>query len=306
MSGTVLIADDSAVVRAVIRRQLEADGHTVLEAGDGQEALRVCADSTPDVILLDVEMPILDGHGTLARLKADPATQNIPVVFLTGRVETADVVAGLQLGAHDYLRKPFEANELAARVGAALRASALQQELQQRMQQLEEASRTDMLTGVDNRRQIDEHLRVATSAARRYGRTIGILMIDVDHFKTINDDHGHAAGDAVLQELARRLRGGLRGEDAVGRWGGEEFIVILRETLAEGSTVVAERLRGAISATPFELEDGTRIPVTVSIGHVTGRDDGQELLRRADQAMYVAKAGGRDRVVEAAALDVEI
>jgi diguanylate cyclase (GGDEF)-like protein len=299
VNGTILVADDSMVVRAVLRRQLETDGHTVIEAVNGEDAIDACREHHPDVILLDVEMPVLDGHATLARLKADPQLKDIPVVFLTGRVDTADVVNGLRLGAHDYLRKPFEANELMARVSAALRTKWLQDELRTRNAELDRVSRIDMLTNIYNRRHLDEHLRSVISAARRHDRTVGVLIVDIDHFKEVNDEHGHLAGDAVLREVAGRLQQAMRTEDALGRWGGEEFLAVLTETLPEGVRVMAERLRQVIAAAPFTLDDGSRIRVTVSVGHTNGTEDAEVLVHRADDALYVAKAEGRNRVAAA-------
>lgn len=299
MNGTILVADDSMVVRAVLRRQLETDGHTVVEAVNGEEAIDACREYHPDVILLDVEMPVLDGHATLARLKADPQLKDIPVVFLTGRVDTADVVNGLRLGAHDYLRKPFEANELMARVSAALRTKWLQDELRARNAELDRVSRIDMLTNIYNRRHLDEHLRAVISAARRHDRTVGVLIVDIDHFKNVNDEHGHLAGDAVLREVAARLQQAMRTEDALGRWGGEEFLAVLTDTPPEGVRVMAERLRQVVAAAPFTLDDGSQIRVTVSVGHTNGREDAEVLVHRADDALYVAKAEGRNRVAAA-------
>ena len=299
MNGTILVADDSMVVRAVLRRQLETDGHTVVEAVNGAEAIDACREYHPDVILLDVEMPVLDGHATLERLKADPQLKDIPVVFLTGRVDTADVVNGLRLGAHDYLRKPFEANELMARVSAALRTKWLQDELRTRNAELDRVSRIDMLTNIYNRRHLDEHLRSVISAARRHDRTIGVLLVDIDHFKDVNDEHGHLAGDAVLREVAARLQAAMRTEDALGRWGGEEFLAVLTDTPPEGVRTMAERLRQVIAAAPFTLDDGSQIRVTVSVGHTNGTDDAEVLVHRADDALYVAKAEGRNRIAAA-------
>jgi two-component system cell cycle response regulator len=296
MSGTILVADDSMVVRAVLRRQLEADGHIVVEALDGEEAIRICREVRPDVVLLDIEMPVLDGHATLQRLQADPDLRDIPVVFLTGRVDIADVVRGLRLGAHDYLRKPFEGSELMARVSAALRTKALQDELRTRNAELDRVSRIDMLTGLNNRRHLDEHLRRAISAARRHHRTVAVILADVDHFKLVNDDYGHLAGDTVLREVAARLLGSVRTEDVLGRWGGEEFIAVLSDTPAEAVAVIAERMRQVIDATPFEVDGGIAIPVTLSIGHTSGCDDAETLVHRADDALYQAKAAGRNRV----------
>ena len=299
MNGTILVADDSMVVRAVLRRQLETDGHTVVEAVNGAEAIDACREYRPDVILLDVEMPVLDGHATLERLKADPELKDIPVVFLTGRVDTADVVTGLHLGAHDYLRKPFEANELMARVSAALRTKWLQDELRTRNAELDRVSRIDMLTNIYNRRHLDEHLRSVISAARRHDRTIGVLLVDIDHFKDVNDEHGHLAGDAVLREVAARLQAAMRTEDALGRWGGEEFLAVLTDTPPQGVRTMAERLRQVIAAAPFTLDDGSQIRVTVSVGHTNGTDDAEVLVHRADDALYVAKAEGRNRIAAA-------
>jgi diguanylate cyclase (GGDEF)-like protein len=299
VNGTILVADDSMVVRAVLRRQLETDGHTVVEAVNGAEAIAACREYRPDVILLDVEMPVLDGHATLERLKADPQLKDIPVVFLTGRVDTADVVNGLRLGAHDYLRKPFEANELMARVSAALRTKWLQDELRTRNAELDRVSRIDMLTNIYNRRHLDEHLRSVISAARRHDRTIGVLIVDIDHFKDVNDEHGHLAGDAVLREVAARLQQAMRAEDALGRWGGEEFLAVLTDTPPEGVRVMAERMRQVIAAAPFTLDDGSQIRVTVSVGYTNGTEDAEVLVHRADDALYVAKAEGRNRVAAA-------
>jgi diguanylate cyclase (GGDEF)-like protein len=299
VNGTILVADDSMVVRAVLRRQLETDGHTVVEAVNGEEAIDACREYHPDVVLLDVEMPVLDGHATLARLKADPQLKDIPVVFLTGRVDTADVVNGLRLGAHDYLRKPFEANELMARVSAALRTKWLQDELRARNAELDRVSRIDMLTNIYNRRHLDEHLRAVISAARRHDRSVGVLIVDIDHFKNVNDEHGHLAGDAVLREVAARLQQAMRTEDALGRWGGEEFLAVLTDTPPEGVRVMAERLRQVVAAAPFTLDDGSQIRVTVSVGHTNGREDAEVLVHRADDALYVAKAEGRNRVASA-------
>ena len=155
----VVVAEDSLVIRAVLVEQLRSRGYRVIEAGDGEEALAVCRREQPDVVLLDVEMPHLDGHGVLARIKADPRLADIPVVFVTSRVTTEDVVDGLRLGAHDYLRKPFEPSELLAWVHAAVRIKALQDELRLRNAELELASRTDALTGLRNRRHLEEQLQ---------------------------------------------------------------------------------------------------------------------------------------------------
>jgi two-component system, cell cycle response regulator len=299
---TILVAEDSRVVRAILREPLRAHGYRVLEAADGEQALACCSEERPDVVLLDVEMPVLDGHQVLARIKQQPELADVPVVFLTARATTEDVVQGLRLGAHDYLRKPFEASELLARVSAALRVKTLQDELRRRNLELDQMSRTDALTGLHNRRHLEERLDEFVSLARRHGEDLAAAMIDLDHFKRINDTGGHPAGDAVLRVTAERLRGILRAEDVLGRWGGEEFLALLPRTDAAGAQLAAERMRQAVAGQPIPLPEGGETRVTASIGAAAGVDDGAaDLVRRADAALYEAKAGGRNRVVVAPA-----
>jgi two-component system, cell cycle response regulator len=297
---TILVAEDSRVVRAILREPLRAHGYRVLEAADGEQALALCVAELPDVVLLDVEMPVLDGHQVLARIKQQPELADVPVVFLTARATTEDVVQGLRLGAHDYLRKPFEASELLARVSAALRVKSLQDELRRRNLELDQMSRTDALTGLYNRRHLEERLGEFVSLARRHGEDLAAAMIDLDHFKRINDTAGHPAGDAVLQVTAERLRGILRAEDVLGRWGGEEFLALLPRTDTAGAQLAAERMRQAVAGPPIPLPEGGEVRVTASIGAAAGVDQGADgLVQRADAALYEAKATGRDRVVVA-------
>jgi two-component system cell cycle response regulator len=293
----VLVADDSGVVRVMLRRQLEARGLRVEEAEDGHQAVRGCRMLRPDVVLLDVEMPGLDGYTVLRILREDAELSEIPVVFLTAHAETEDVVRGLQLGAHDYLRKPFEPSELIARVSAALRVKSLQDELRRRNAELETVTRTDALTGICNRRHLEERLHGMLAAARRHRQPAAVLMIDVDHFKRVNDTLGHAGGDAVLRQVAERLHRRVRLEDVVGRWGGEEFVVLSDATDAAAAEVLAGRLLAAVGGSPFAIEGADDVGVTVSIGCAAGTDDAEALLRRADTALYEAKSNGRNRVV---------
>ena len=292
----VLVAEDSAVVRAVLRRQLEEGGFRVVEAHDGDEALRMARQVAPAVILLDIEMPKLDGRAVLKALKSDPHMADTPVVFLTGRRDTDDLVAALELGAHDYLCKPFENAELLARVSAAARVKALHDELHRRAEEMHRMARLDPLTGLYNRRHLDEHLRAIAMGSRRRMQPVGVLMIDVDRFKSVNDSLGHAAGDEVLCEVARRMRRIMRAEDVAGRWGGEEFLALLPQTDPPGAGAVAERIRRAMADAPVKLAD-REITVTVSIGYTAGVvDDVDALVNRADAAMYEAKEAGRNRV----------
>jgi two-component system, cell cycle response regulator len=301
----VLVVEDSAVIRALVRRMLVAGGHTVVEAAGGAAALTVCREQQPDVVLLDVEMPEMSGWDVLAAMKADPDLRDVPVVFLTGRSDTTDMVDGLRLGAHDYLRKPCEPTELLARVQAAARVKRLQDELRQRNEDLDRISRTDVLTGLHNRRHVEEYLAKLTSLARRNVEPMAVLVIDIDHFKSVNDTYGHDAGDAVLREVASRMLGSIRFEDMVGRWGGEEFLVVLPNTADQGAAELAERLRQVVADTPCRLTDGDAVQVTISVGCAASLiDDAGRLVRSADAAMYEAKQTGRNRVVVAASDDL--
>lgn len=298
-AATVMIADDSFVVRCVVQDGLEAEGYQVVQAEDGTAALEQCRLSPPDVILLDIIMPGLDGYQVLAELKADPELSHIPVVFLTGQTDMADVVAGLRAGAHDYLKKPFAPEELLARVGVAIHVKQLQDQLRERNAALDHVSRTDALTGLYNRRHLDEELTIRHAHARRHEEPLSLLLLDIDFFKHVNDTYGHLVGDVVLRGFADRLRTQLRTDDIAGRWGGEEFLVILPHTDLAGALELAERVRATIAVTPFTA-DKAEIAVTVSGGCCGGPGESmEELLRRVDTGLYQAKASGRNQMAAA-------
>jgi diguanylate cyclase (GGDEF)-like protein len=285
----VLVGEDSETVRALLSLELAGAGYTVLEAENGQQVLDATATREVDVVLLDVEMPVLDGWATLAALKADPATAEVPVVFLTGRTDSADLVRALEQGAHDYVRKPPEPTELLARVRSATRVKALQDALRRQSAELDRLSRTDALTGLHNRRHVEEQLRSQESSARRHGYPLSVLVVDVDHFKLVKDEQGHAAGDDVLRAVAHTLRATARFEDVVGRWGGEEFVVLAPYTDVSAGAALGERLRTAVAA---------RTGVTVSIGGAAAvTPTVADLLASADANLYAAKDAGRNRVV---------
>jgi two-component system, cell cycle response regulator len=273
-----------------MRRFLDPSGYTIFEAGDGEEALRVAARERPDVILLDRQIPLIDGYGVLASLQTDPDLGEVPVVLVTSHGEPAEVADGLRRGAHDYLRKPFEQQELVARVHAAMRTKALRDELRARNAQLERLVSTDLLTGLLNRSATTEYLRALASRSQRHGASLSIVLLDVDRIGEVNATHGHAAGDAVLQAVADRLSGELREEDAAGRWSGDELLVVVPDTGAEGVGPLVSRLCGAVSAAPVEF-GRERIPVSVSAGSATRADgdDAETLVRRAEQALESAR-----------------
>ena len=285
----VLVADDSATVRLLVEVELESIGCAVLAADDGSQALEIVRRQPVDVVLLDVEMPVMDGFATVAALQADPVTRDIPVVFLTGRTGAEDAVRALELGALDYLRKPFEPAELRARVGVAVRVKRLQDSLRVQAAEMDRLSRTDALTGLHNRRHAEEVLLAHEHGSRRHGYPLTVLLLDIDHFKQVNDLQGHPAGDAVLRTIATCLTSTVRREDLVGRWGGEEFVVIAPHTDAAAARSLGERLRSAVCL--------TSAGVTISIGGASAVGAAADVLvPLADANLYEAKRGGRDRV----------
>jgi two-component system, cell cycle response regulator len=293
----ILVAEDSALLRRMLGDVLRRHGWTVLEACDGRAALELARAADPSVLLMAREMEGLDGMAVLDALREDPRTADVPVVFVTGHTDAHDLAEGLERGAHDYVRKPVDPVELVARIRAALRLRALHDELARRNAELEQLARTDVLTALANRRHADDVLRATIASARRHGRALSAVLVDVDRFKAVNDAHGHAAGDAVLREVAVRLAAGLREEDLAARWGGEEFLLLLPDS--PDATVVCERLRASIADRPVNVHGLLELSVSASFGWApwTGEESGEALVGRADLALYAAKAAGRDRVM---------
>jgi diguanylate cyclase (GGDEF)-like protein len=287
-------------MRRVMRRFLETTGYVIFEAGDGEEALRLAAQERPDVILLDRQIPLLDGYGVLASLQTDPELGEVPVVLVTSHSEPEEVADGLRRGAHDYLRKPFEQPELVARVHAAMRTKALRDELRARNAQLERLVSTDLLTGLLNRAATADHLRALVSRTQRHGAPLSVVLLDVDGIGEVNARLGHAAGDGVLQAVAARVRSQLREEDAAGRWSGDEILVVAPDTPGDGLGSIVARLRGAVDAEPVVVADEA-LAVSVSAGAATWSDgdDSEALVRRAERAL-VAGRTGRDDAPDAA------
>jgi diguanylate cyclase (GGDEF)-like protein len=242
-------------------------------------------------------MPDPSGFEVCRRLKADPVLAKSMVIFLSGADSTDDKIHGLNLGAVDYVTKPFDAAELRARVRSALRMKYL-------MDLLEKKAMVDSLTGLWNRGYLDYRLNAEVSTIRRLARPLGCVLVDVDHFKSINDRFGHPFGDHVLRAIGATMTGNCRAEDVVCRYGGEEFAVLTPGVGAAGAAVVAERMRQKVEALPFDSA-GQVIKVTCSAGvadlETIGLTDGPELLAAADRALYEAKLGGRNRVVVAGA-----
>jgi diguanylate cyclase (GGDEF)-like protein len=288
----ILIVDD-AIENIRLLKNLLQDFGEVMFARDGHEALALASEHRPDLVLLDVMMPGMDGYETCRRLKASPATSETRVIFVTGADAESDEAQGLALGAIDYITKPFAPAIVRARVQNQLALIHAYSELRR-------LAVTDPLTGVANRRRLME---VGDSEMARAGRStepVAVLMLDIDHFKRVNDTWGHPAGDAVIQHLASTAAALVRASDTVGRLGGEEFAIVLPTAAAAGAAEFAERLRTRIASTPVEWQ-GARIPITISVGvaerNLTRDADFSALLGRADQALYRAKSSGRNKVV---------
>ncbi len=307
MKAKLLLIDDSEAQSSQIRLTLERLGYAVEWASSGVEGLKLARSSRPDLVLLDVVMTDIDGFAVCRWLKMNADTREIPVIMLTVRNTVADRVEGLNIGADDYLPKPFQDQELEARIFAALRVKAAHAELKERNLQLETMLHhvealaiTDALTGLFNRRRFADVLKREFAVTKRYKNTLSCLMIDLDHFKRLNDLFGHDAGDQVLKEAARRIQTSLREVDVPARYGGEEFAILLPHTGKLEAYIVAERLRNAIRSAEFNF-GGERTVVTASIG-ISGNIDvptghADDLVKAADLALYEAKRQGRDRAV---------
>jgi two-component system, cell cycle response regulator len=295
----VLVVDDDPLSRRLLEQVLLSAGYAVETAENGQEALGNVRTHRPEVVVTDWQMPVMDGMSLCRILKATEETRFIHVIILSARGETEAKVAGLETGADDYLVKPVEPVELAARVKVGLRLQKALSELAAKNEILEKLALTDALTGLANRRAFLEALEAELARVDRHGRPASLLFADLDHFKRVNDAHGHAVGDEVLAGFSQVLRQGCRRGDLAARIGGEEFGVLLPMTGRLPAALVAERIRRATEARP--LGRSAPVPLTVSIGVASTEDspgplEAVELLRRADAALYRAKGEGRNRV----------
>jgi two-component system cell cycle response regulator len=294
MSQTVLAIDDSPDIHRLLDVRLRPEGVTIHHALDASEGLAKAAEIKPDLILLDVDLPLMTGFEVCQKLKDDPRTADIPIIFLTGATEVHTKVRGFDLGAIDYVVKPFEPAELRARVRAALRTKRFHDLLSAKLH-------LDGLTGVWNRSYFDQRFGEEIMAAQRYGRPVALVMLDLDHFKGHNDSFGHPFGDQVLQVVGDILQASLRTTDAPCRFGGEEFAVILTETDEKAAGVTAERIRQKLAQYAFRPKE-RNVEVTASLGVASSAMfDRQSLsvstvVTAADDALYQAKREGRNRV----------
>ena len=292
---SVLIVDDVPVNIQVLAEALRAD-YRVRIAANGPKALAIAAsDDPPDIILLDVMMPEMDGYEVCRRLKNVPETKDIPVIFVTAKSSSEDEALGLNLGAVDYITKPFSIPVVKARVRT-------QVQLKARTEMLERLAMVDGLTGIANRRSFDQSLEHEWKRASRNALPVSVVMIDIDHFKPYNDTYGHGAGDICLQQVAEALRSVTqRPGDLVARYGGEEFAALLPETDVDGAEMIASAMREAVSNLKLPHEHSPVADhITVSLGHATCFNEfdasPRKLVDAADDALYKAKESGRNRV----------
>jgi len=297
----ILIAEKDASSRRVLQSTVERAGYAVMAARDGQAAWEVLrAPDAPRLAVLDWRMPGMDGPEVCRAVRKRGDPQYVYLLLLTPGDDKQTLAEGLESGADDYLIRPFEGFELKARLDIGRRILDLQSQLSSAYEEMRHRATHDPLTGVYNRVAILDELQKEWLRTRRDGCSLGLVMCDLDYFKRVNDGYGYPAGDAVLREAARRIRFGLRAYDAVGRYGGEEFLVVIPRCTPETLRSLAERLREAIAETPMSV-CSTTLPVTTSIGvsinEPGGAADPEALLHAADAALYQAKHGGRNRVV---------
>lgn len=295
----VLIADDDRITRMLVKSYLNKWGYESLEAEDGEQAWQILQEESPHLVVMDWMMPKMDGPDLCRRLRAlcgDDCYYYI--ILLTSRDSKEDIINGLNAGADDYITKPFMPQELEMRLRVGKRILELQQSLQESLEAQRYQAQHDPLTGFLNHVEILKTLEQELSRTERQGDRLTVMMGDLDHFKKVNDTFGHLAGDAVLVEVARRIRNDLRIYDAVGRYGGEEFLMVLPGCTPDEAELVADRILNSISSQPVLLRDSV-IPVTISLGlafnKVNGHTDLNEIVQAADTAMYHAKQNGRNR-----------
>ncbi len=291
---TVLIVDDDEIFRMMLRTILE-DEHNILETGDGTEVLTLAREHKPDLILLDVRMPGSNGFEICGDLKSDSETGDIPVIFVTSLSKPGDEAKGLECGAIDYIRKPLNSAIVRARVRNHL-------ELKKYSDMLADLSALDGLTGIANRRQFDEHLDREWRRAARSGKTLSLIMMDIDFFKPFNDTYGHLAGDNCLKRVAQLLAGLThRPGDLLARYGGEEFAALLPDTATDGATSMAKAFRAGIEALAIphaasEAAEGVTISAGLASLEPQAGGEPAGLIEAADRMLYAAKKAGRNRV----------
>jgi diguanylate cyclase (GGDEF)-like protein len=301
----ILYIEDSETQGTATKDFLETSGYEVTWVRDGMSVFRVAKTQPIDVILLDRVLPDMDGNRVCNWLKQDNHTNAIPIIMLTALNATAQKVQGLEAGADDYLTKPYDEIELNARVYAALRTKALRDELSRKndelqamLRKVEALSITNPLTGLYNRRRFEEVLDSEFKKSSRYNSPLSCMMMDIDHFKNINDTYGHSVGDMVIKDLALLIQQGIRDVDTPSRWGGEEFIVLAPMTPQTGALIPARRILQSVADHVFTGMGDKKVRISIGIADISvpGIDSTDKLVQAADVALYTAKKNGRNRI----------
>jgi diguanylate cyclase (GGDEF)-like protein len=301
----ILLVEDNKTQASVIRDGLTRCGYEVVHAESGMAGIKVAKTEQIDLVLLDLLLPDIDGNEVCRWLKLNHDTKALPIIMLTAKGGSLDKVAGLEAGADDYLQKPFDESELNARIYARLRVKMQQDELQQKNRQLEcmltqveTLAIMDSLTGLFNRRRFETILSTEFKKSQRYQHPLACMMIDIDHFKDINDRYGHQAGDVVLREVAQCIQGSIREVDTLSRWGGEEFMVLSPNTSKVNAVHAALRVLNAVGSHCFSALGKQHVTVSIGVAGVPDPDmeTAEKLVHAADLALYEAKRKGRARV----------
>ena len=289
----ILIVDDTVKNLQVLGTILKAENYKIAVATNGNQAISIANDTNPDLILLDVMMPELDGFQTCKKLKSLPGTKDIPVIFLTAKVETEDIIEGFKAGAVDYITKPFNSYELKARVKTHVELKISKDLLEQKNAILKKLSITDGLTGLFNHRYTMDALSRLIEENNRYKQPLSISMLDIDDFKKANDEYGHLFGDEVLVKISNSIEGCIRKTDMVGRYGGEEFLVLFAHINLKGAVESAQRIIKSVENLKWEKKN---FKITISAGVCEKKEeDTTTLIKKADDLLYAAKKKGKNR-----------
>lgn len=303
----IFIIDDNEDQVERIRVAIEPGGHLVEHESDGDKALERARSEEVDLFIVNLSLEESDPLRLCSSIRSMEETRLTPILAVVRQGDTRKLVRALEIGVNDYLTRPVDRNELTARVTTQLRRKSYVDQLRSSFQASLEMAVTDQLTGLYNRRYLASHMSAMFDRAHWSGRPLSVMILDIDHFKQVNDNHGHDVGDRVIQQFAGRISNAVRGIDLACRYGGEEFLIAMPDTEMSFATVVAERLRQEIASDKFiSDETGKELEITVSIGLAStengpDEDSPQKLIKRADDALYIAKTGGRNRVIKSAA-----